>query len=568
MRALVVAFLAVLSGCAGCQTTEPVVCADTQLVCDERCVDPMKDRRHCGGCGQVCEAATVCSAGACLACADGERACFNRCVNVATDQLNCGACGARCEGGTCTSGGCVCQAPLVNCVGGCFDLNTSALHCGSCQTRCSAAEVCDAGACVVSCDVGLTACDGLCVNQQTSRQHCGGCNRTCAATELCDAGTCAAPPDLDGDGYTVLTGDCCELLSQCAAPLQVHPGALEVLGNGLDDDCDGRIDPLPDAGRGCDEGLAIGSAADAGDYARAMDLCEGFQGADVTRADGSRFAFTPAGIGVLERVGALPPIVGQRVLALSSGRATGGFLGTGASGGSVTLSTCGGPGCVSDWLGASNGSLKAPGMFPTSYSCTSGSSYVRAFDSVMLQLHLVAPARARAFEVQGRFYSLEYPEYVCTPFNDQVVFLSSSRAAGQPLDANLLTFTSSGVGWPIGINVASGTPLFQACEPQAQAGRCWDYDVSANSCQEGTGALAGTIFDKPGPTACVAGGATSQLLVRGNVLPNEAFDLRIAIWDVGDAALDSALVLDGFRWLTAPVTGGTTGVRVDGGVID
>ncbi|MDX2012036.1 MAG: hypothetical protein SFW67_17720, partial [Myxococcaceae bacterium] len=145
---------------------------------------------------------------------------------------------------------------------------------------------------------------------------------------------------------------------------------------------------------------------------------------------------------------------------------------------------------------------------------------------------------------------------------------SSSGATGQPADQNLLTFTSMGASWPIGINVAAGTPLFQACDTQAQAPLCWDSDVSQASCQEGASILAGTLFDRGTPGGCLAGGATSQLVVRGNVLPGERFDLRIAIWDVGDPILDSVVVLDGFQWLSQSVTPGTTGVRVDGGSID
>jgi hypothetical protein len=41
--------------------------------------------------------------------------------------------------------------------------------------------------------------------------------------------------DLDGDGWTVLQGDCDD------ANPSVHPGAIEVC-NGMDDDCDGLID--------------------------------------------------------------------------------------------------------------------------------------------------------------------------------------------------------------------------------------------------------------------------------------------------------------------------------------
>lgn len=564
-RVVVRLLLSVLSGCSSCTPDEPLVCRETRLLCGDSCVDPLTSRRHCGACDQACEAGAVCAAGQCTACSEGESACFNRCVALSTDSFNCGRCGARCEGGTCVSGACVCQAPLSACVGGCFDLPTSPLHCGACGRRCAPQETCDGGACLLTCAAGLTGCDRVCVNLDSSRQHCGACNRLCRATEGCDAGVCAEPPDLDGDGFTVLTGDCCETVAQCAFPAQVSPAVVELPGNGVDDDCDGVVDRPPFVG--CDQGLALGNASDAGDYARAMDVCEGLVSAEVLRGDGSPFPTAPAGIGIQERLG---PIAarGDRLLVLTSGRANQpGLVGTASGAAPVSLSSCAAPGCLEDWLNASNGAAKAAGELPSSPQCQAGSADARAFDSVMLRLRLKAPPGARAFQVKARFYSLEYPEYVCTAFNDQVVFLSSSKAPG-PADDNLLTFTSRGVSWPIGINVAAGTPLFQACETEAQRPDCWDRDVSQDSCREGPGALALTMFDRPSPASCLSGGATSELLVRGNVQPQETFDLRIAIWDVGDPILDSAVLLDGFEWLSQPVTPGTVGVRVDGGTID
>ncbi|MCA2981482.1 MAG: choice-of-anchor L domain-containing protein [Myxococcaceae bacterium] len=544
-----------------------MVCREPRVLCGDFCVDSRSDRRHCGACDQACQPGDVCADGQCTPCGSGEVVCFNTCVSLASDGDNCGSCGARCAGGSCSGGGCRCSASQTACPGGCFDLATSRLHCGACQNRCTASESCVAGACTLTCAAGLRPCERACVDPRTSRQHCGGCNRACGQTQECDAGVCAEPPDLDGDGFTRLTGDCCETQAECPTPARVSPGEVEVPGNGIDDDCDGRVDTVRRDG-GCDDGLALGGATAAEDYARAMDVCVGLVSASVVRGDGSAFSGPPPGIGIQERLGPLGPSAGSRLLVLTSGRANlPGLVGS-ASGGFRPLDVCAGTGCLQDWLAASNGSLKSPGLLPSSPMCQAGSADVRAFDSVMLRLSLQAPPTANAFEVDARFYSLEYPEYVCSAFNDQVVFLSSSSAPGQPADGNLLTFTSMGVSWPIGINVAAGTPLFQACDTQMQRPLCWDPDVSSASCHEGASVLAGTMFDRLTANGCLSGGATSQLVVRGNVRPGERFDVRIAIWDVGDPILDSVLVLDGFRWLGQPVTPGTTGMRVDGGSID
>ncbi|MBL8919397.1 MAG: hypothetical protein JNJ54_11085 [Myxococcaceae bacterium] len=566
LLATLAVLVATVAGCSSC-TEEPVTCTDTQLLCEGRCINPRVDRRNCGRCGVACDAGAVCIAGACQACADDETICFDRCARLATDQINCGACGERCAGGTCTGGACLCVPPATACSGGCFDLRTSSKHCGACGTRCVGNQFCDGGVCELACESGLSPCADLCVDLRGDRMNCGACGRACTPTQSCDAGVCAAPPDPDGDGYTSLTNDCCETVMTCPNPAQVNPGVPENLVNGLDDDCDGYVDVMPpDAG--CDDGLQPGSAGDAGDYARALDVCEGLVWAQVRRGDGLPLRPDAGGIGIHRAIGGLRPATGRTLLALGTGNASGLLgLAPASSRPPVSLNQCLGPGCLRDWFGASNGSLKQAGRLPSSPGCYFGSADDQAFDSIMLHLRLRAPATARGFRLLGRFYSLEYPEYVCTLFNDQSVVLTTSRA-NNPSDLNLLTYTARGASWPIGINVASGTPLFQACDTQAVSPRCWDTSVSAESCKEGSAVLNGTIFGKAAPNACLPGGATALLLTRGNVQPGEEFDLRIAIWDVGDPFFDSFLVVDSFQWLGAEGTPGTVGAKADGGTID
>lgn len=47
-------------------------------------------------------------------------------------------------------------------------------------------------------------------------------------------------------------------------------------------------------------------------------------------------------------------------------------------------------------------------------------------------------------------------------------------------------------------------------------------------------------------------------MIRGNVVPGEVIELRLAIWDTGDGFFDSDVVLDHFRWSFDVVAPGVT----------
>lgn len=54
--------------------------------------------------------------------------------------------------------------------------------------------------------------------------------------------------DVDGDGYIECgeTLDCCWKFEDCPEPWNVYPGAPEIPGNGIDDNCNGEIDEITD----------------------------------------------------------------------------------------------------------------------------------------------------------------------------------------------------------------------------------------------------------------------------------------------------------------------------------
>ena len=376
--------------------------------------------------------------------------------------------------------------------------------------------------------------------------------------------------DLDGDGFSTCDGDCCDSV-ECSDPELVNPGAFEDPANAFDDNCDGVVDEVAAL---CDSGLSSDSF-DATDYARAIDICqtttEGGQGWGLisaefsllgsgSPADESRSIRSAFGDGVT-------PQGGTSLLELSSGHAADsndqnpdpypfagdGFLDTGADTGT-------GAAFPADFLAANGGELpNAPGCPPPA-----GGS---AQNPIMLELRLRVPTNARSFSLATNFFSAEYPEWTCSPYNDFFVVLLDSAYAGDPAnpaDKNLATYEApDGATYPVGVNLAYGdTGLFRECE-NGETG-CRDESIGGNqSTCTGVAQLQGTGFDDPDPIgdACapdsIVGGGTGWLTTSGNVVPGEIITLRIAIWDTSDPWFDSLVVLDNFRWSVDSTDPGT-----------
>ncbi len=82
----------------------------------------------------------------------------------------------------------------------------------------------------------------------------------------------ASAADLDGDGWAISDGDCCDDPSACPNPALVNPGAFELLGNGVDDDCDATTSDSTPALACSSQSLFGGVTSE--DLAKAMDLCQ------------------------------------------------------------------------------------------------------------------------------------------------------------------------------------------------------------------------------------------------------------------------------------------------------
>lgn len=412
-----------------------------------------------------------------------------------------------------------------------------------------------------NCTGGETTCSwdlvwSECVGEQLpSEDVC-----TNAIDDDCD-GTIDEGNDDDGDGWGACEGDCCDTTACAADPKKVNPGAFEAAGNLLDDDCDGTMDNP-------DPGCVTGDPADPFAYARALDICRtttedatgltqrwGVISVAITRASTAPLP-NLSQAAIENDFGAITPRFGDSLVVLATGPAADRADPDWQPWQSGTDVQSGADGSVpTSWL------LANGGVFPSAPGCPKpGGTEVN--DPVMLTLEIRVPTNASSFTINSNFLSAEYPEYVCTDFNDFFIILVTSEWDGvpaNPKDGNLAIYTDTNGGqFPVGVNLAQGTGLFQQCVNGTLG--CAGSNTSTTTSCVSQAELVGTGFDEPG-AACdpggIVGGGTGWLNTTGNVLPGEVMTLRIAIWDTSDPLFDSVALIDSFQWNIDPTVPGT-----------
>ncbi|MFO0613202.1 MAG: choice-of-anchor L domain-containing protein [Polyangiaceae bacterium] len=359
-------------------------------------------------------------------------------------------------------------------------------------------------------------------------------------------GTCNAGPDedKDGDGYTINQGDC----NDCDA--NVNPNAVEVkitepdpmtgmVPEPADEDCDTMIDNVAPP---CDAGLAADGTAE--DAARAIEICKtssdvkhwGLVQASYVRANGNPYGTQePLQHGILANFGTfVGPRAGERLVALSSGRAR--LPGqAGAATGRNMKSKAGSP----------------PPAFPQAVMGCAGGTTIN--DDVALQVVLRAPSNATGYKFDFRFNTFEYPQWICTKFNDQFIALVDPPPMGA-VNGNI-SFDSKNN--PVSVNIA----FFDVCATcmnyaQNCMGTC---PMAPNPCCPSTAMdLTGTGFENSFVPNGETGGGTTWLQTQAPIGHGDEFLIRFSIWDTGDQNLDSTAIVDNFQWIA---NGGTVKVE-------
>ncbi|MDB4974694.1 MAG: hypothetical protein JWN48_3035, partial [Myxococcaceae bacterium] len=300
-----------------------------------------------------------------------------------------------------------------------------------------------------------------------------------------DAQSCADSigfEDLDHDGFSRAAGDC----DDCN--LARGPGSIDVPLNGLDEDCSGADALAPPAA--CDAELEPDDV-DPGAAAQALGLCS----AAVTRASGrpglidARWLRLSGESGVRddrqvwlpEAFGTIVPHEGRRLVALSTGVSRDRLSQEYTSQCDVFDGTLG---QLGGWLG---GQAPPAGFPKDSSKCPKrASAGALAFDDVGLELTLRAPGNASALAFDSLFLTYEYPDFVCSRYNDFFVALMDP-APGGVADHNVVVDQD---GNPIGVNTAllsvctatdrSALPI--ACEAGPELLRDTGYGARESSC--------------------------------------------------------------------------------------
>jgi len=317
----------------------------------------------------------------------------------------------------------------------------------------------------------------------------------------------------------------------------------------------------------CDSGLASSTTV-AADFAAAIDLCKittagsgewGLISATLRYPDGSGVP-TAQSHAIRTAFGSNnSPRAGSAFVVLSTGTAADPSQAAPSYApfepGYVSGISSGTP---ADWLAAHGGTSPLGPGCPDAPNST-------AYDPVMLSLQIRVPSNARSFTFSANFFSADFPEWVCGPYNDMFVALLDSLYAAtppNPSDKNIATWTSPGLlSYPLNVNLSrDNTGLFTQCVNGPTG--CLSGNSGTISTCAGTSGLTNTGMDisDPAPAGCAAdsqvGGATGWLAVGGNVVPGETITLRLALWDISDGYSDSLILLDNFRWSSQNIVPG------------
>jgi putative metal-binding protein len=328
--------------------------------------------------------------------------------------------------------------------------------------------------------------------------------------------------DDDGDGFSEVNGDCNDqepLIGPASVevPIKTDEDGVES-PEGVDNDCDLIIDEgfVP-----CDEALDKTIVAN---YPKAIDLCNWVESVEFVQGD-------ERGRNIRTKYGdTYVPHLGSSFALLSTG---------------LTLEEAE-PGWTSPEGGTQfNNSAAHPDPQPAPPDGCGVADPLSVNDYTELKLVLDVPPNANSLSYDFNFMSAEFPFYVCQ-FDDQFLAMLQSEAftdCDPTLHPKGCNISFDDQGRPVTINIG----FFDVCAVNTS------YPVTSNC--TGDAELAGTGFIGHGnPTH----GGTGWLHTIAPVKGGETATLTFYIFDEGDWAWDSLVIIDNFQWGAEAVDGPVT----------
>lgn len=376
---------------------------------------------------------------------------------------------------------------------------------------------------------GFGVAEGDCDDSDSSVFPLAGENCDDGIDNNCNGHVDDQEPDTDGDGF----GPCDTPYADCNDnELYIGPASIEDPTDGLDNDCDGLVDGDDTNDFDCDCQAAEPGETLESEMLRALGMCNQAVVLSATLHGNS------LGYGAFDSWGAVQPRTAgdyPNVEGLPQQNCKYVIL----SSGPARIADPQGDTLASD-LGVSSASDPAP---------TSGQDGADVNDLTQLELQLQVPLNVTGFSFDFVFFSAEYPEYVCTQFNDTFYALVDGDPGLNGGERTNISFDQN----QNEITVNAG--FFEYQIPP------WTIDISGTGYEVGDQYATWTMAPIAGCTLPsysappYTGSISGWLRTTSPLTPGETVTLTFSIHDEGDSILDSAVIIDNFRWQTVPIDG-------------
>jgi len=372
--------------------------------------------------------------------------------------------------------------------------------------------------------------------------------------------------DLDGDGFGVVDGDCDDHNPA------IHPMAVEDCYDGIDNNCNGMIDDQEtdqdgdgygpcDAFKDCnDNNILIGPASIEDPTDGVDNDCDGGVDEEEVGCDcGGEPGGTPIETQMLNALGLCNPAIIQSVTLSGNPQAYGAFDTWGAISPRVSSQPDDGlPTENCKWAYLSSGVALDPnpqgsmssdlGVSGTDPAPASGQDGAEIHDLTQLIITLKVPINVTGFSFDFIFLSSEYPEWVCSRYNDTFYALVDNEPQLNGGQRTNISFDNQNNEITVNNGFFEPAPNWTA----SISGTGYEIAESFPICGLGSGVPNCT---PPNPCPAFQGSATGWLRTTAPLTPGETVTLTFSVHDEGDGVLDSAVVLDNFRWQTVPIDG-------------